>query len=162
MVFRGKPSKACERCRARRLRVRQESNYLSHKTRALTFGKCDLQKGACGQCIRADVVCSGYRDTKQLRIQDESQSIARRASRKHSLSSPQSLPLSIDSLARDAFFVYYATGTSKCWNFLKQYYHPTDTLDHLNVAIEALSLAYFWHLCEYFYLIKRFQANTTT
>jgi hypothetical protein len=58
---------------------------------------------------------------------------------------PQFLPLSIDLQARDAFFIYYANGTSKCWNFLKRYYHPTDSPDHLTVAIEAVSLAYLWH-----------------
>ncbi|KAE9371537.1 hypothetical protein N431DRAFT_25801 [Stipitochalara longipes BDJ] len=127
MVFRGKPSKACERCRARRLR-------------------CDHHTGACGQCVRADVACSGYRDTQQLRIQDESKSIVRKAMKNAPLSAPQSLPLSIDWQARDAFFIYFATGTSKCWNFLTQYYHPSDSPDHLTLAIETLSLAYFWHL----------------
>lgn len=58
---------------------------------------------------------------------------------------PQSLALSVDLQARDAFFAYYVTSTSKCWDFLKRFYHPTDTPDHLTLAIEAVSLAYLWH-----------------
>ncbi|KAI9736341.1 MAG: hypothetical protein M1834_001227 [Cirrosporium novae-zelandiae] len=126
MVFRGKPSKACERCRARRLR-------------------CDLHSGACGQCVRASVPCSGYRDVQQLRIQNESQSVMRRVLKNAPPSKPPSLPLSIDLQARDAFFSYYVTNTSRCWVFLKRYYHPMDSPDHLTLAIEAVSLAYFWH-----------------
>ena len=56
---------------------------------------------------------------------------------------PQSLPLSIDLQARDAFFAYYVS--SKCWDFLKPYYHPSDSPEHLKLAIEAVSLAYLWH-----------------
>ena len=62
---------------------------------------------------------------------------------------PRSLPLSVDLRARDAFFAYYVTGTSKCWDFLKQYYHPTDSPDYLTLAIEAVSLAYLWHQVYY-------------
>lgn len=58
---------------------------------------------------------------------------------------PQYLPLSVDLQARDAFFAYYVTSTSNCWDFLKRYYHPTDSPDHLTLAIEAVSLAYLWH-----------------
>ncbi|KAF2802843.1 uncharacterized protein BDZ99DRAFT_576696 [Mytilinidion resinicola] len=123
MVFRGRPSKACERCRARRL-------------------KCDLQTPTCSQCVRASVACSGYRNTQQLRIRDESLAVAKKV---YSLknASPQFLPLSIDLQARDAFFAYYIT--SKCWNFLRPYSHPTDSPEHLSLAIEAVSLAYLWH-----------------
>ena len=56
---------------------------------------------------------------------------------------PQSLPLSIDLQARDGFFAYYVS--SKCWDFLKPYYHPSDSPEHLTLAIEAVSLAYLWH-----------------
>jgi hypothetical protein len=58
---------------------------------------------------------------------------------------PQSLAFSVDLQARDAFFAYYVTSTSKSWDFLKQYYHPTDSPDHLTLAIEAVSLAYLYH-----------------
>jgi hypothetical protein len=91
------------------------------------------------------VPCSGYRDPQQLRIQNESQSVVRRALKNAPPFEPQSLSLSVDLQARDAFFAYYVTSTSKCWAFLKRYYHPTDSPDHLTLAIEAVGLAYFWH-----------------
>lgn len=56
---------------------------------------------------------------------------------------PQSLSLSIDLQARDAFFASYVA--TKCWDFLKPYYQPTDSPEHLTKAIEAVSLAYLWH-----------------
>ncbi|KAL9106340.1 MAG: hypothetical protein Q9227_008609 [Pyrenula ochraceoflavens] len=59
MVYNGKPSKACLHCRKRKLR-------------------CDLRPGSCGQCIRAHVECTGYRDVDQLRVQDESHAIQHR------------------------------------------------------------------------------------
>ncbi|KAF2494651.1 hypothetical protein BU16DRAFT_44664 [Lophium mytilinum] len=126
MVFRGRPSKACERCRARRL-------------------KCDFMIPTCGQCTRASVACSGYRDTQQLRIRDESLTVAKKVfvvQNAHPVK-PQFLPLSIDLQAREAFFAFYVT--SKCWNFLRPYSHPTDSPEHLTLAIEAVSLAYLWH-----------------
>ena len=58
-------------------------------------------------------------------------------------SKPKSLSLSIDFQARDAFFAYYIA--SRCWDFLKPYHHPTDSPEYLTLAIEAVSLAYFWH-----------------
>ena len=45
--------------------------------------------------------------------------------------------------ARDAFFAHYIS--SKCWDFLKQYYHPANCPEYLTLAIEAVSLAYLWH-----------------
>ncbi|ORY61735.1 putative C6 transcription factor [Pseudomassariella vexata] len=142
MVFRGRPSKACERCRTRRL-------------------KCDLRSETCGQCIRAHVSCSGYRDTQKLRIWDESQSVALKAQGTNNskpASSPpfptshfqapdqpalNALPLSIDLQARFTFFSYYID--TQCWFFLRSYYHPTDSPAHLTLAIEAVALAYLWH-----------------
>jgi hypothetical protein len=58
---------------------------------------------------------------------------------------PQSLPLSLDFQAREAFFAHYVKGDSRCWDFLEYYYHPNDCPDHLLLAIEAVSLAYLWH-----------------
>jgi hypothetical protein len=94
MAFRGKPSKACERCRARRLRVSPKSGNRPSPELRFNFG------------------CSA---------------------------------LSVDVQARDAFFAYYVTSTTRCWDFLKPYYHLTDSPDHLALAIEAVSLAYLWH-----------------
>ena len=61
----------------------------------------------------------------------------------HPYFEPQSLPLSVDLQARDAFFAHYIS--SKCWDFLKQYYYPADSPEYLTLAIEAVSLAYLWH-----------------
>ena len=56
---------------------------------------------------------------------------------------PKSLSLSTDFQARDAFFAHYIA--SRCWDFLKPYYHPTDSPQYLTFAIEAVSSAYLWH-----------------
>lgn len=71
--------------------------------------------------------------------------MARKALKNTPLLEPQSLSLSLDLQARDAFFAHYVSGSSTCWDFLKRYYHPTDSPDHLTLAIEAVSLAYLWH-----------------
>jgi hypothetical protein len=93
------------------------------------------------------VICAGYRDQNQLRIRDESEAIRKKALSKRSIpvDKPRSLTLSLDLQARDAFFAYYVTGTSKTWDFLKPFYHPTDSPDHLTLAIDAVSLAYLSH-----------------
>ncbi|KAF3072612.1 hypothetical protein CFAM422_005318 [Trichoderma lentiforme] len=58
MVYRGKPSAACERCRQRRLR-------------------CDHREPSCTQCMRAEVNCSGYRNLLDLNFQDQSNDVIR-------------------------------------------------------------------------------------
>lgn len=129
MPFRGKPSKACQRCRVRRL-------------------KCDLHAGSCGQCLRAGVCCAGYRDTQELRVRNESQEIKRKALSKRCLpktEGPRYLAISLDVQARESFFAYYVTGLSRTWNFLLPFYDQRDTPDHLKLAIEAVSLAHLSH-----------------
>jgi hypothetical protein len=64
---------------------------------------------------------------------------------KKAATQPRSLPLSVDLQAREAFFSWYVKGTSRCWDFLQQYYHPADAPYHLTLAIEACSLAWLWH-----------------
>ncbi|KAF7943385.1 hypothetical protein EAE96_011312 [Botrytis aclada] len=107
MSFRGKPSKACERCRARRL-------------------KCDLAPVTCGSCIRARVICIGYRDPEKLRIRDETDSLHRKAAAVHrrinetndsrdslliklgaANTEPRYLPLALDVQAKELFFDHY-------------------------------------------------------
>jgi hypothetical protein len=92
------------------------------------------------------VACTGYRDTQQLRIRNESQAVRRKAlSRNAPPFEPRSLPLSLELQARDAFFAYYVTGTSKTWDFLKPFYDPTHSPKHLTLSIDAVSLAYLSH-----------------
>lgn len=116
---------------------------------ANSLRQCDLSIDACGQCLRAGAKCTGYRDTQQLRVRNESQEVERRALSKRLPRriqlEPQSLPLALDVQARETFFAYYVTGTSKTWNFLLPYYNRMDTPEHLKLTIEAVSLAHFSH-----------------
>nr|POE46250.1 uncharacterized protein CFP56_73212 [Quercus suber] len=81
MVYRGRPSAGCEGCRKAKKR-------------------CGLEQPACLRCVKLKKVCSGYRDTTQLQIQDESESVilkVTKAKRKgnsnaHSLSPPSITP----------------------------------------------------------------------
>ncbi|KAH8602676.1 hypothetical protein B0O99DRAFT_666308 [Bisporella sp. PMI_857] len=59
MVFCGKPSKACEPCREKRVR-------------------CDFIQPACSPCIRTGKTCSGYRDIESLMFRDENAKVLRR------------------------------------------------------------------------------------
>ncbi|KAK6414584.1 hypothetical protein LTR95_017704 [Oleoguttula sp. CCFEE 5521] len=61
MVYRGKPSNFCQRCRERRI-------------------KCDMLKPACSTCLRASQPCSGYRDVNTTRFVDETVGVVRRYS----------------------------------------------------------------------------------
>ncbi|QIW97318.1 hypothetical protein AMS68_002836 [Peltaster fructicola] len=56
MVYRGKPSAGCENCRKAKKR-------------------CTLEQPACTRCVKLKKECVGYRDTTQLQIQDETQSV---------------------------------------------------------------------------------------
>lgn len=63
MVYRGKPSAGCEACRKAKK-------------------KCTLEQPACARCIKLNRICSGYRDTNALQIQDETQFVTQRAEKK--------------------------------------------------------------------------------
>lgn len=63
MVYRGKPSAGCENCRKAKKR-------------------CTLEQPACARCVKLRKQCSGYRDTNQLQIQDESEAVKEKATRK--------------------------------------------------------------------------------
>ncbi|KAL2832683.1 hypothetical protein BJY01DRAFT_225786 [Aspergillus pseudoustus] len=64
MVYCGKPSPGCARCRSRRL-------------------KCDEERPSCSQCMRAETECPGYRNTLDLRFRDQSQEVIGKARRQH-------------------------------------------------------------------------------
>ncbi|KAF1994338.1 hypothetical protein P154DRAFT_585943 [Amniculicola lignicola CBS 123094] len=120
MVFRGKPSKACTRCRVRRL-------------------KCDLQKVSCSSCIRAGVPCTGYRDTDSLRINNQTQHIVQKAQcrsrpRTTPLDVPPTYHLSIETRARTLFFASYVTGSSKAYGFLNPFFSKVSS-DYENIAL---------------------------
>ncbi|KAH9893806.1 hypothetical protein F4778DRAFT_296376 [Xylariomycetidae sp. FL2044] len=60
MVNRGRPSRDCQPCRKRKLR-------------------CDLQRDRCGQCRRARITCSGWREPNALIIRDETAAVHQKA-----------------------------------------------------------------------------------
>ncbi|KAF7882898.1 hypothetical protein EAF00_011387 [Botryotinia globosa] len=145
----GKPSKACERCRARRL-------------------KCDLAPVTCGSCFRARVVCTGYRDIEKLRIRDETDSLYRKATAvrrrtnetsdgRDSLllkleaanTEPRYLPVALEVQAKELFFEHYIhvsqINGSGAWDFLKPYYQSDKAPVCLQLTIDAASLAYLSH-----------------
>ncbi|KAK4626130.1 hypothetical protein CLAFUW4_05081 [Fulvia fulva] len=62
MVYRGKPSAGCENCRKAKKR-------------------CGLEQPACERCVKLKKICSGYRDTTQLQIHDESAAVKQKADR---------------------------------------------------------------------------------
>ncbi|KIX04648.1 uncharacterized protein Z518_05518 [Rhinocladiella mackenziei CBS 650.93] len=130
MVYIGKPSRACAHCRRRKLR-------------------CDLRKEACGQCVRAGLICTGYRDPDQLRIRDESQSTKQKAligkSRSVVTSSlvDQHVQVPLSEMARAAFFSHYVSGLAKTYDVLERIGHKSPLDKHLAVSIDAVSLAFF-------------------
>ena len=64
MVYRGKPSAGCVNCRKSKKR-------------------CTLEIPACLRCVKLNKDCSGYRDTTQLQIHDETEAVQVRAEREH-------------------------------------------------------------------------------
>ena len=127
MVFRGKPSKACTRCRDRRL-------------------KCDFGIPYCAPCIRAKTACTGYRDTQQIRIANETQAVRDKALLRHGYSiEPRSLAPSLELQARDTFFAFHVTKVSRSWDFLEQFRDPTRSTELVALSIDAVSLAYLSH-----------------
>lgn len=127
MVFRGKLSRACQRCRDRRL-------------------KCDFAIPSCSPCIRAQAACAGYRDTQQLRIRNETEFVRKKALLRHGEAiEPHSLAPSLELQARDAFFAFHVTKVSRSWDFLEQFNDPIRSPEHLALSIDAVSLAYLSH-----------------
>ncbi|KAE8382006.1 Zn(II)2Cys6 transcription factor [Aspergillus bertholletiae] len=152
MVYRGKPSPACEPCRTRRL-------------------KCDQQRPSCSQCVRAHRECSGYRDVAALSFHNQSdevigkvrrQQIDRASSKalsrsrqpspttanghRQSSSSPTILPtltFSVNDQASGFIFAHYvrnAKHTRGHLDFLPTLMR-TDTSPAVTASISALGLA---------------------
>ena len=71
MVYRGKPSAGCENCRKAKKR-------------------CGLELPSCNRCVKLKKICSGYRDTTALQIQDETDSVTRKAESHKAKSIPHS------------------------------------------------------------------------
>lgn len=147
MVYCGRPSKACQRCRERKLKVsRGHPNFNLEASSKLTLLdiQCDLNANSCGQCNRAKATCTGYRDPGQLRVRNESQSVQKKALLKadRPIKLPPALTIPVDSRARDSFFHYFVVGSSKAWDFLTPFYHSSHAPKHLLLTIDAASLAF--------------------
>lgn len=69
MVYRGKPSAGCENCRKAKKR-------------------CGLEQPSCDRCVKLKKPCTGYRDTSELQIQDESAAVRQKAERQKSKNAP--------------------------------------------------------------------------
>ncbi|KAF2736061.1 hypothetical protein EJ04DRAFT_490594 [Polyplosphaeria fusca] len=128
MVFRGKPSKSCARCRQRKLR-------------------CDLRY-PCSPCTRAGYQCYGYRDTSSLRIADETKIMHEKAEAKRTRITsigpiPKALSISLEIQARNLFFAYYVSDFSRTWDFLLPFFISSSAPEHLSLSIDAASLAFF-------------------
>ncbi len=124
MAYRGKLSKACLPCRKRKLR-------------------CDLDKHGCTQCARAKLTCSGYRDTKALRLRDETSVTRKRVNAQQSIKVvPRSVFVPICSQAKDLFYYNYVVGAKKPFNFLQAIYSPTSKVEYLDRSVNAVALAY--------------------
>ncbi|KAH8131661.1 hypothetical protein LI328DRAFT_11658 [Trichoderma asperelloides] len=141
MVYRG-PSKDCLPCRKRKL-------------------KCDLRKDGCGQCLRANISCFGYRDTNELIFRDQTRSVQR----KMLASKATTVSLQLGTLnhvilpnanrlysqpqpawnvrARHDFFAHYVYGLSSSYDILPALYEKAKLGDHLSLSVDAASLAFF-------------------
>jgi hypothetical protein len=93
------------------------------------------------------VPCLGYRDVDSLRIHDQSGVVVRKGNQAVCTPSPRPFQVSITVRARDSFYLCYISNPlARCWKFLQQYHQPGNGCSpHLELAIDALSLAYFWH-----------------
>ena len=138
MVYRGRPSRCCLPCRTRKLRV-SLSTLLDGPV--LTLWKCDLRAGRCGQCTRANFECSGYRDTTELRIRDESNRVKYKVLEGRAPYQRQ-LTIPIDERARNAFFAHYVAGLSKSYHVIEDLCRKTPP-EHVAASLDAASLAYF-------------------
>ena len=91
MVYRGKPSAGCDACRKAKKR-------------------CDLEQPACARCVKLKKECSGYRDTTQLQVYDESEAVRRKANRqKLSASGPCNSRLAVSRPATGSLITPAAT-----------------------------------------------------
>jgi hypothetical protein len=79
MVYCGKPSAGCVRCRRKRLKVVTCSSIQpSRLTKTQSGYQCDQKRPNCSQCINATEKCAGYRNQVDLMFRDESTSVRRK------------------------------------------------------------------------------------
>ncbi|KAH8807777.1 hypothetical protein F5884DRAFT_790033 [Xylogone sp. PMI_703] len=148
MVFCGKASKGCLRCRQKKK-------------------KCDEQKPSCGRCVRTKSVCLGYRDPLMLNFRDESENIERKFKATSSTEnihhntancldiykqdfpnvSPTNCPLYPLEYQAVCFFFSTFLGLGPAWaskgyfNLLPQMYEKSKPDDALPEAITSIGMA---------------------
>jgi hypothetical protein len=102
--------------------------------------------------------CTGYRDTNNIRINDQTDFVRTKAlaNKKSPLkqrctSEPKlklkvrHLPPDLLILGRDMFFTYYVSDFSRTWDFLFKYLDSTHAPKYITLSIEAVSLAFLSH-----------------
>ena len=85
-------------------------------------------------------MCSGYRNTEQLRIRDETQATQQKALTSRFV--PSTLDIPIRERARNALFNHYVSGFSKTYDVLDLYQQNSDE-KQLVASVDAVSLAFF-------------------
>lgn len=79
MPYYGRPSKNCQSCRERRIRVSVCCRTPARTPLTAIFRQCDRSEPVCSQCKRAGKTCGGYRDVPSFVFRDENDKAARRS-----------------------------------------------------------------------------------
>lgn len=83
MPYYGAPSKGCEACRSRKVKVRPHSvsalPLLEHEPTPQTLQQCDGGRPTCDRCAQSGRQCPGYRELGAVIFRDENGRIVRRA-----------------------------------------------------------------------------------
>lgn len=109
---------------------------------SLISNKCDLKPDSCGQCVRAGLDCTGYRNPQDLRIQNETMLIKRKVLEAKNMTVPRFGEPSIQQKSRGAFLSHYVHGISGSYDVIALF--DKASLDtHLDASINAASLAFF-------------------
>jgi len=150
MVFRGRPSRACQQCRERRLRVRKRicNNTQERLYSLANTTQCDFQRPSCSSCNRVSAPCVGYRDTHTIRIADETDDVRTKAIAGGSAAnSPQITYLApnTETAGRKMFFANYVCNFSQTWDVLLKYTNSVGVPEHLALSLDAVSLAFMAH-----------------
>jgi hypothetical protein len=108
---------------------------------------CDLRKEGCGQCSRAHLPCTGYRDTTAIRFENQTTAVEQKALRRTNATGlgVRAVNLSICHQAREIFYHDHVVGEGKNYSFLMQHYSPTAKDEYLHRSIDVVSLAYLSH-----------------
>ncbi|KAK8196492.1 hypothetical protein M8818_006657 [Zalaria obscura] len=87
MVYCGKPSKGCQTCREKKVRVSGRLVKTCNAPSSLTIAQCDQLPEGCTQCRQSRRTCPGYRNQLDLMFRNETQHVVRKAKAKSKASS---------------------------------------------------------------------------